>query len=163
MKYLGVVFLGVFLFLVACKPAEVEPPSVFEQLDIDTELIDIWLAENEIIDVLIEEDSKIRYTINEVGPGMGISPRFQEGDTVWVDYEGRILETGEIFDSATDADLALDRTIPGWQIMLPFMTEGDVFTIYLQSFFGYGADGNGSSIPPNTVIVFDIKLNKVTN
>lgn len=163
MKYLGVVLLGILLFSLGCKPDEVEPPSAIEQFFIDSELIDIWLTENGVTDTLIEEFSQIRYTINEEGPIAGISPRFNEGDTVWVDYEGRILETGEVFDSATDADLALDLTIPGWQIMLPLMSEGDVFTIYLQSIYGYGADGRGSSIPPNTNLVFDIKLHKVTN
>jgi FKBP-type peptidyl-prolyl cis-trans isomerase len=163
MKYLGVVFLGILLFAVACKQDEVEPPSAFEQFFIDSELIDIWLTENEVTDTLIEENSHIRYTINEMSPVTGISPRFNEGDTVWVDYEGRLLETGEVFDSAINADLALDLTIPGWQIMLPQMSEGDVFTIYLQSIYGYGADGRGSSIPPDANLVFDIKLNKVTN
>ena len=160
MKYLGGLFVGIILFTIACTEEVVDPISPIEQFFIDSELIDAWLTENAVTDTLIEEFSQIRYTINVEGPATGISPRFNEGDSIKVTYEGRLLD-GTIFDSADSTDLALDNTIPGWQIMLPLMSEGDEYTIYLQSIYGYGTTGNGTTIPENTNIIFDIELIRV--
>lgn len=161
MKYLGGLLVGIILFTIACTEEVVEPISPIEQFFIDSELIDIWLTENAVTDTLIEPNSQIRYTINVEGPATGISPRFNEGDSIKVKYEGRLLDTGAIFDSADSAELALDRTIPGWQIMLPLMSEGDEYTIYLQSIYGYGTSGNGSTIPENANLIFDVELIRV--
>ena len=159
MKYLGVLLVGLAIFTLGCKTEEVDI-SVGEQFEKDINLIDSWLADNGITDILVQDPSLIRYTINEIGTG--ISPRFHSGDSIQVDYEGRLMDTGGVFDSGTAVTLYLDTTIRGWQIMLPEMREGDMYTIYLPSLYGYGPNGQGS-IPPNAVIVFDIRLIKVSN
>ena len=149
------------MITLGCNDDEVDITPI-EQFIEDTESIDQWIADNGIQDTLIDGLSHIRYTINEVGTG--ISPRAFSQDTILVNYEGRLLDTGEVFDDADgeDIELGLDATIRGWQIMLPKMKEGGDFTIYLPSLYGYGTEGRGS-IPANAVLVFDIKLVRVGN
>ena len=129
---------------------------VEEQLAIDIALIDNWLADTSIADV-IEHSSGIRYTVNEVGTGT-TTPRLS--DVVEANYEGRFLETGGVFDSGSGSAFILSQTIWGWQIMVPEMKEGGKITIYLPSLYAYGSRGT-SSIPPNALLVFDIELIKV--
>jgi FKBP-type peptidyl-prolyl cis-trans isomerase len=130
--------------------------SAEEQLAIDIALIDNWLADTTIADI-IEHPTGIRYTINEVGTGT-TTPRLS--DVVEANYEGRYLETGGVFDRGIGSAFILSQTIWGWQIMVPEMKEGGKITIYLPSLYAYGSRGN-SSIPPNALLVFDIELIQV--
>ena len=130
--------------------------SAEEQLAIDIALIDNWLADTTIADVIVHS-SEIRYTINEVGTGT-TTPRLS--DVVEANYEGRFLETGGVFDKGTGSAFILSQVIWGWQIMVPEMKEGGKITIYLPSLYAYGSRGN-NSIPPNALLVFDIELIKV--
>ena len=157
MKYIGVILVGIIIISIGCKDDDVNI-SPIEQFVIDTNIIDDWIVENNIQDTLVEAISKIRYTLKE--EGTGINPRAFVQDTIVVDYTGRILLTGEVFDSGESSEINLDTTIKGWQIMLPEIKEGGEFTIYLPSLFAYGTEGRGN-IPPNAVLVFDIKLLRV--
>ena len=159
MKYLSIFFIGLTFFAGSCNTnSNPAPISVLEQLNVDLDLIDNWLVDNEIPDTL-HHPSQIRYTINQTGTGLVVP---QLTDIVEVAYEGRFLDTGAIFDESTGLELVLNNTISGWQIMVPEMKEGDKFTIYLPSLYGYGTRGSGP-IPPNTVIVFDIELLSIRN
>ncbi len=153
---------GIFLILLSglffgCKEPVVDKLSDVEQLELDLEKIDNYLAANGITDTLIHP-TKIRYTINK--KGNGLSP--QLSDPIRVNYVGKLLDTGEVFDSNTSLDIILSQTILGWQIMVQEMQEGDQFTIYLPSFFGYADEGQGP-VPPNAVLIFDIELIRVGN
>jgi FKBP-type peptidyl-prolyl cis-trans isomerase FkpA len=133
--------------------------SVEEQLAIDIALIDNWLADSSITNVL-QHPTEIRYTVNKQGTGL----EAQVADVLRVKYEGRFLDTGVVFDSNESFDFVLNSgsIILGWFYMLQEMREGDEFTIYIPSKYAYGTRGN-RSIPPNTVIVFDIELIRVGN
>ena len=146
------------MFAYACEDnAKSLSPAL--QFTHDLEIIDSWLTENSITDTLIHPLSRIRYTINENGTGIG--PRDLE-DTVRVDFEGRFLESEEVFASEASFDIKIDDAIPGWKIMLIEMIEGDEFTIYLPSIYGYATSGSGP-VPANAVLVFDLKLLRVSN
>ena len=54
-------------------------------------------------------------------------------------------------------EIELTRLIPGWQIAIPLLSKGGAGTFYIPSRLGYGPAGSGS-IPPNTVLVFEIEL-----
>ena len=157
MKYLGVLIAGLMMFTLGCSdPAEEDEFDVEAQFSTDLDLIDNWITENAITDTL-HHWTKIRYTINQQGDGIKAQP----ADAVKVKYEGRFLD-GEVFDSNESYDFVLNTgsVILGWYYMVQEMREGDEFTIYLPSFYAYGPNGSGS-IPPNTVIVFDITLIRV--
>jgi FKBP-type peptidyl-prolyl cis-trans isomerase len=157
MKRISLVLLILSGLIFGCdKGIIIENLTDEEQFEIDLELIDAYLVENEVQDVLIHS-SDIRYTINE--SGSGISP--QASDIVNVDYTGKLLESGIVFDSNTSSEFILSQTIAGWVIMVQEMKEGDSFTIYLPSIYAYGRRGSSPNIQPNSVLIFDIKLNRV--
>jgi FKBP-type peptidyl-prolyl cis-trans isomerase len=101
----------------------------------------------------------LQYRVVASGPAGGAHP--EKGDEVKVDYTGSLL-SGAVFDStnATGAPaiLKLDHLVEAWMEALPRMRPGDEWLIYAPPKLGYGAKGAGQVIPPNSVLVFDIKL-----
>jgi FKBP-type peptidyl-prolyl cis-trans isomerase len=159
MKKLNILLILVVLSFGCNDNNIIEPISEAEQLEIDLDLIDNWLADSSITNVL-HHPTEIRYTINKQGSGVPA----RVADVLRVKYEGRFLDTGLVFDSNETFDFVLNSgsIILGWFFMLQEMREGDEFTIYIPSKYAYGTRGSGT-IPPNTVIVFDIELIRVGN
>ena len=158
-----VVFLIGTIVIFGCKTADVVPTvTVAEQLAIDIELIDTYLADNGITDVIIHPTG-IRYTINKVGSG----PKVKITDVVWLTYEGRFLNRSDFFDKGQFGPQVFNAAWPvieGWYHMVLEMSEGDEYTAYFPSKYGYGVNGTQTgSIEPNTVIVFDMTLDKIGN
>lgn len=125
---------------------------------IDEELISEYLDENNI-DALRHE-SGLYYNILNEGDQDGERPN--SFSQVQVSYEGYFLD-GTVFDSADSTNLAeidLDETVPGWRIGLPYIREGGSIQLFIPSRLGYGRRARGS-IPPNTVLLFDINLHRV--
>ena len=131
-----------------------DPLTAQEQFDKDVEIIDQFLSDNNI-DAQID-DSGLRYVINEQGTGDIASL----DDSIKVNYEGRILTEGTVFDSGNGTDFLLSRLIPGWQIGVPLIQVGGSITLYIPSIYGFGSFQNGN-IPANSVLVFDVELIEV--
>ena len=97
----------------------------------------------------------------EVGSGKEV----KAGDTVTVEYTGALASTGIVFESSKDSGqpvpLSLDQVIPGWSQGIPGMKEGGTRRLLIPSSLAYGPQGAGSSIPPNSDLVFDVKVIKV--
>lgn len=109
----------------------------------------------------------------EVGEGSNrISPLYT--DTVSVYYR-RELINGTVFDQNYSGDLDTEVHVPthfalqadqtdglivGWITALQYMKEGDRVELYIPSALGYGTQSQ-SSIPANSVLKFDLKLEKV--
>lgn len=113
----------------------------------------------------------------EVGEGDGNSPLFT--DTVSVYYRGELIN-GTVFDQNYSGDLNTEVHVPthfalqakqssgvfgdgwivGWITALQYMKEGDRVQLYIPAALGYG-DQSQSSIPANSVLIFDLKLEKV--
>ena len=108
----------------------------------------------------------------------GLSPRPQTGDTVLVNYTGRLVN-GKVFDTSIQADAAkagverpgrpyepikfpvgTSRVIKGWDEGLLLLPEGSKAMFIVPSDLGYGQQGSGA-IPPFSTLVFDIELVKV--
>lgn len=77
---------------------------------------------------------------------------------VVVNYVGSFPDGG-IFDQSGDnpAEFGLQQVIAGWTEGLQLMGVGDKFRFYLHPDLAYGA-GSVGSIPPNSLLVFDIEL-----
>lgn len=110
--------------------------------------------------------------ILEVGERDGNSPFFT--DTVSVYYRGELIN-GTVFDQNYSGDLDTEVHVPthfalqadqtdglilGWITALQYMKEGDRVELYIPSALGYGTQSQ-SSIPANSVLKFDLKLEKV--
>ncbi|MCU0357196.1 MAG: FKBP-type peptidyl-prolyl cis-trans isomerase [Cyclobacteriaceae bacterium] len=123
------------------------------QLQTDIAAIDQYLVNNGI--VASNDPSGIRYTVDT--PGTGAKPCLE--NTVTVRYTGKLLSTGNVFDSsANPVSFALSNLILGWRIMLPQFQAGSIITLYIPSGFAYGTRGAGTSIPANANLIFTIEL-----
>jgi FKBP-type peptidyl-prolyl cis-trans isomerase len=156
MMRLSIILIALVSITLSCNKEVEDTFDSVAQYQADLELIDQYITDNNITDTL-HHSTGIRYIIQEEGTGI----RAFAGDKLRVSYEGRFL-SGEVFDSNESFDFILNAgsVIAGWYQMCQEMREGDTFTIFLPSLYGYGRSGSGS-IPPNTVLVFDITLIRV--
>ncbi len=79
---------------------------------------------------------------------------------VQVNYLGYFAKTGAIFDQSPSAIFPVRGVVPGFSEGLKLMKQGGVHRLCIPSRLGYGADGVGP-IPPNSDLVFQVKLIKV--
>jgi FKBP-type peptidyl-prolyl cis-trans isomerase FklB len=94
--------------------------------------------------------------------GTGKSP--SATDRVTTHYQGTLID-GTEFDSSykrgEPATFPVNGVIQAWQIILPMMKEGGKMRIWSPANLAYGASGQGPTIGPNEVLIFDIELIKV--
>lgn len=79
-------------------------------------------------------------------------------DCVEVSYTGRFLKTGEVFDQSERIAFPLNGVIAGWKLGIPLLGKGDSATFYIPSKLAYGPQGYPGAIPPDAVLIFDVKL-----
>ena len=121
-----------------------------------------YLADNKAKEGVKTTESGLQYKVTKEGTGAQIT----KGDLATVEYEGRLTD-GTVFDSSKnhnnqpiDAPVVDGAFIQGWVEGLQLMKEGGEYTLYIPAKLAYGERGQGS-IPANSVLVFDIKVNKV--
>lgn len=96
----------------------------------------------------------------------GTGTEVKAGETVTAHYTGAVAATGVIFQSSHDsgnpATFPLSNVIPGWQEGVPGMKVGGTRRLLIPAEKAYGATPpQGSNIPPNADLVFDIELVKI--
>lgn len=105
----------------------------------------------------------VEYYVVHKGDGKGPMPGPR--DMVEVKYEGRLADTGLVFDSSYQrgdtAKFRLNGVIPGWTAGMQKMQPGDMFVFWIPSKQGYGDRGAGAQIPPNADLMFQVELLKV--
>ncbi len=77
-----------------------------------------------------------------------------------VNYKGYFLDD-KIFDQGNNVKFPLSGVIKGWQEGLKLIGEGGKIKLLIPSALGYGNTQSGS-IPPNSVLGFDVTLNSFT-
>ena len=120
-----------------------------------------FMEENAKKDSVIQTKSGLQYMV--IKEGTGIKPNAT--DTVTVHYTGKLID-GTVFDSSVNsgepATFALDQVIPGWTEGLQLMSEGSEYRLFIPSELAYGSKGAGDQILPNSTLIFDVQLIKVT-
>lgn len=140
------------------KLKEVMMAKAQEKAKANLEAGEKFLNENKSKDGVKVTESGLQYKI--ITDGNGATPN--EGDTVSVTYKGTTID-GKVFDEQQEAvDFPLDNMIPGWIEGLKLMTPGSEFEFYIPSKLAYGEAGAGETIEPNSVLIFNVKLIKVT-
>jgi len=117
-----------------------------------------FLAENAKKEGITTTASGLQYEVITKGSG-DVSPAPES--TVSVHYTGTLVD-GTVFDSSVQrgqpATFAVNGVISGWTEALQLMKVGDKFKLYIPSELGYGAQGAGGSIPPHSVLIFEVEL-----
>lgn len=140
--------LAVSLGLTACTK---EDDNTAEQLEIDKKIIEDYLAENDLTAECTT--SGLYYIIDNQGTGL----RPTINSTVTVMYTGTLIN-GSVFDASTKPiAFPLTNVIQGWQEGIPLFNAGGTGKLFIPSGLGYGPVGH-STIPGNTVLIFDIYL-----
>ncbi|MBI1317846.1 MAG: peptidylprolyl isomerase [Candidatus Hydrogenedens sp.] len=105
-------------------------------------------------------DSGLQYMVIEAGDGASPTAK----DQVTVHYRGTLTD-GTQFDSSYDrgqpTTFFLNQVIPGWTEGLQLMKPGAKFKFAIPPDLGYGVNSPGS-IPPNSVLIFEVELLEVT-
>jgi FKBP-type peptidyl-prolyl cis-trans isomerase len=107
----------------------------------------------------VKTESGLQYWDIRVGNG----DVAKEGSHVRVHYTGW-LTTGKKFDSSVDAGTPFDFTIgngeviKGWEEGVAGMKVGGKRQLRIPPGLAYGAKGYPPVIPPNSTLIFDIKL-----
>lgn len=123
------------------------------QLQKDITAIDAYLASKSI--TAVNDPSGLRYIISTTGDDARPCLESQ----VKVNYTGKLLTTGSVFDSSKNGPVTfpLNNLILGWQIGFVNFGKGTKATLYIPSGFAYGKNVAGS-IPANSNLIFDIEL-----
>jgi FKBP-type peptidyl-prolyl cis-trans isomerase len=140
------------------------------QLTTDIELIDAYLAENNI--EAEKTKSGLRYVITESGQGENV----QSGQRIRANYAGHVLN-GAFFDTSIEevakannkyqegrtygpfeTAIGVGQVIQGWDEAFQLMNPGSKATLYIPSGLGYGARARSAEITANAILVFDVEL-----
>lgn len=104
----------------------------------------------------------LEYQVLAAGKDGGISPK--DGDTVVCSYKGW-LESGKVFDESArhggPARFPVGGLVPGWNEALKMMKVGAKWKLRLPPELGYGKQGAGADIPPNSVLYFELEIHDV--
>jgi FKBP-type peptidyl-prolyl cis-trans isomerase FkpA len=106
--------------------------------------------------------------------GSGAIPT--SGQTLTVNYSGFLMNSngtqGTEFDSNTDSSfghvtpftftLGAGQVIPGWDEAFALLPVGTTAQLIIPSALGYGASGSGSTIPANSILIFNVTLISAT-
>lgn len=149
-------FVALCFIISACDNGG-ETPDELQRWYEEVALIDSDLATAGIVPVK-DPESGISMIISKLGTGLP----GQKNNTLDVDYIGRRYDDKVVFDQGRITTLKLSDYIPGWQIALSKLPAGSEAKLIIPSLYGYGVQGQGSSIPPNTILEFDVKFNEAT-
>lgn len=115
-----------------------------------------FLAENAKREGVTTLASGLQYEVLTAGDGAKPGLDAQ----VRTHYHGTLID-GTVFDSSYQrgqpAEFPVGGVIAGWTEALQLMGVGSKWRLYVPSELAYGAQGVGS-IPPHSVLVFDVEL-----
>ena len=126
----------------------------------DEALIQQYIKDNNLTAIAAQDG--LYYTIDVIGTGIQPTGIYS---TVTADYTGKLLDNS-VFETSvggTPFTSELSRVIKGWQYGFLYFKAGGKGKLLIPSHLAYGSSGAGSSIPPNTPLVFDIDLISVQN
>ena len=116
-----------------------------------------FLAENKKKPGVVTLADGLQYKVLVTGTG----PSPKATDKVKVNYKGSLID-GRVFDSSYErnepASFPLNQVIKGWTEALQLMHVGDKWELYIPSELGYGENGAGNMIEPNSVLIFEVEL-----
>lgn len=133
------------------------------QLETESKIIEAYLTKNNI------KAFKSKWGTYIAVSTEGTGGKMTNTDVAVVNYTGRTLDSGKVFDSNTDPafkhvqpyDVNLSELgglILGWTDALMELKKGSKATVYIPATLAYGEAGNGDKIKPNENLVFDMEI-----
>jgi len=94
---------------------------------------------------------------------VGTGAKAKAGKRVGVRYIGRLAKNGKVFDQNTKGavfkfNLGKGEVIKGWDLGVNGMNVGGVRRLTIPSNLAYGSRGAPPDIPPNSTLIFDVKM-----
>lgn len=131
------------------------------QHDNDIQLIKDYLAANSI-NAIEDKKSNLFYSVY-LESGDSVAPIRDSGVLLEVKYKAYLLDGTIVYDTNNSSTkIPLDKSLYGWQLGMPNMAINDKMLLFLPSRLAYGEEGHREegydSVPPNSVLVFDIEL-----
>lgn len=109
-------------------------------------------------DRLKKTSSGLEYVVLEQGTGAAI----KMGDHVPTHYYGMLKSDGKRFDDSFErgisAPFAVGQLVPGFNEGMQLLNRGGKAVLFIPAALGYGAEGAGDRIPPNSDLVFYIEM-----
>lgn len=128
-----------------------------EKMELNLKAGEEFLAINKAKDGVVTLDSGLQYQILKAGNGRKPSAT----DQVKCHYHGTLID-GTVFDSSVErgepATFGVNQVIQGWVEALQLMPEGSKWRLFIPSKLGYGPQGAGQVIQPNSALIFDVEL-----
>ena len=140
------------LCLVALNACQAEPSNVADKNKETTEM-------TQSITELVKNDTVVGEG-REAEIGFMVSVHY----TGWLFDENAPDNKGDKFDSSVDRgqpfefNLGAGQVIQGWDLGLVGMKKNEVRRLFIPSQLGYGEQGSGEIIPPNSNLIFEVQL-----
>lgn len=141
--------------------SEVVPRMDAEKYAGETKQMDDYIAAQGWTAVTLPSGLKV--VVDKQGNGTPVT----DGAQITVNYTGRLLN-GTVFDSnvlpefnhVQPLELTVGRgmVIKGWDEGLKNFNLGGKGKLVIPARLGYGEQGSGAKIPPNSVLVFDVEI-----
>lgn len=116
-----------------------------------------YMAENGAREGVTTTESGLQYEVLEAGEGEQPAP----DDQVTIHYRGTLID-GTEFDSSYErgepATFSVGGVIPGFAEGLQLMRPGSHYRFVIPSNLGYGPQGAGQDIGPNSTLIFEVEL-----
>lgn len=106
---------------------------------------------------VITMPSGVRYAV--ITRGTGVTP--EPEDSVVVNVTGTTPDGTIFVDSQKGQEsflLLVSQLVPGLQDAVLRMKAGSIWRVFIPANLGFGATGNGKTVPPNTPLIYDIAL-----
>ena len=116
-----------------------------------------YLSKNAKKEGVIETNSGLQYKILEQGEG--IAPSDNAIITVHQRCQlvnGTIIE--DTYKENEPSEVKIEELIEGYSEGAKLMKKGARFKFFIPPELAWGKKGSGSKIPPNSVLIFDVKL-----
>jgi|SRR5690242_8015290 FKBP-type peptidyl-prolyl cis-trans isomerase len=168
-KKFAIIFIAASVAAISCKKNNTGCGySFFNATASDSEVVALRDSLNAHgIHSFSTDPSGLFYTINNAGSGdTAVSPCSQ----ITVTYTGKLLNGTTVDSTAANetATITLGQVIEGWQKAIPMIGEGGEIMAYVPPTLAYGSQtvkdaGGNVVIPPNSILIFDIKVLLVKN
>ena len=95
---------------------------------------------------------------------VGTGPEAVPGSRVTVNYNGWLYNSGGVDNKGTRFDAGTFQYVIGQNVITGFsqgttgMRVGGIRRVTIPPSLGYGSQGSGQTIPPNSTLIFEIEL-----